>query len=95
MSKTKFVLNVVEDVRSLINSYQTLAEHKLRKLLGQKTRKPKFIDKDMEQYTDDYANYIHEVLQTIRLATKDPIVLIEQRLDFSNYVPDGLEQVTV
>ena len=95
MSKTKLLLNVVEDVRSLINSYQTLAEHKLRKLLGQKTRKPKFIDKDMEQYTDDYANYIHEVLQTIRLATKDPIVLIEQRLDFSNYVPDGLEQVTV
>ena len=97
MSKTKLLLNVVEDVRSLINSYQTLAEHKLRKLLGQKTSKSnsKFIDKDMEQYTDDYANYIHEVLQTIRLATKDPIVLIEQRLDFSNYVPDGLEQETV
>lgn len=26
MSKTKLLLNVVEDVRSLINSYQTLAE---------------------------------------------------------------------
>ena len=26
MSKTKLILNVVEDVRSLINSYQTLAD---------------------------------------------------------------------
>ena len=93
----RFFENQTSEVANEGTVAHSLAEHKLRKLLGQKTRKPKskFIDKEMEQYTDDYANYIHEVLQTIRLATKDPIVLIEQRLDFSNYVPDGLEQVTV
>ena len=87
----RFFENETSEVANEGTVAHSLAEHKLRKLLGQKTRKPKskFIDKDMEQYTDDYANYIHELLQTIRQTTKDPIVLIEQRLDFSNYVPDG------
>ena len=87
----RFFENQTSEVANEGTVAHSLAEHKLRKLLGQKTRKPKskFIDKDMEQYTDDYVNYIHELLQTIRQTTKDPIVLIEQRLDFSNYVPDG------
>ena len=69
----------------------SLAEYKVRKLIGEKIRKPKskFIDDDMEQHTDDYASYINEILQTIKMTTPDPIILIEQRLDFSNYVPDG------
>lgn len=68
-----------------------LAEYKLRKLRGAKVRKPKlkYLDKDMENYTDDYINYIVETLENIKNITKDPIVLIEQQLDFSNYVPDG------
>lgn len=40
----------------------------------------------MEQHTDDYASYINEILQTIKMTTPDPIILIEQRLDISNYV---------
>lgn len=69
----------------------SLAEYKVRKLIGEKIRKPKskFIDDDMEQHTDDYVSYINEILQTIKMTTPDPIILIEQRLDFSNYVPDG------
>ena len=68
-----------------------LSEYKLRKVLGEKVRKPKlkYFDKDMDSYTDDYANYIVETIENIKKSTKDPIILIEQRLDFSNYVPDG------
>ena len=68
-----------------------LSEYKLRKVLGEKVRKPKlkYFDKDMDNYTDDYVNYIVETIENIKKSTKDPIVLIEQRLDFSNYVPDG------
>jgi len=68
-----------------------LSEYKLRKVLGEKVRKPKlkYFDKDMDNYTDDYVNYIIETIENIKKSTKDPIVLIEQRLDFSNYVPDG------
>ena len=68
-----------------------LSEYKLRKVLGEKVRKPKlkYFDKDMDSYTNDYVNYIVETIENIKKSTKDPIVLIEQRLDFSNYVPDG------
>lgn len=68
-----------------------LSEYKLRKVLGEKVRKPKlkYFDKDMDSYTDDYVNYIVETIENIKKSTKDPIILIEQRLDFSNYVPDG------
>ena len=68
-----------------------LSEYKLRKVLGEKVRKPKlkYFDKDMDNYTDDYVNYIVETIENIKKSTKDPIVLVEQRLDFSNYVPDG------
>ena len=68
-----------------------LSEYKLRKVLSEKVRKPKlkYFDKDMDSYTDDYVNYIVETIENIKKSTKDPIVLIEQRLDFSNYVPDG------
>lgn len=68
-----------------------LSEYKLRKVLGEKVRKPKlkYFDKDMDSYTDDYVNFIVETIENIKKSTKDPIVLIEQRLDFSNYVPDG------
>ena len=68
-----------------------LSEYKLRKVLGEKVRKPKlkYFDKDMDNYTDDYVNYIVETIENIKQFTKDPIVLIEQHLDFSNYVPDG------
>ena len=59
--------------------------------MGEKVRKPKlkYFDKDMDSYTDDYVNYIVETIENIKKYTKDLIVLVEQRLDFSNYVPDG------
>ena len=68
-----------------------LSEYKLRKVLGEKVRKPKlkYFDKDMDNYTDDYVNYIVETIENIKQSTKDPIILVEQRLNFSNYVPDG------
>lgn len=68
-----------------------LSEYKLRKVLGEKVRKPKlkYFDKDMDNYTDDYVNYIVETIENIKQSTKDPLILVEQRLNFSNYVPDG------
>lgn len=87
----RFFENKTSEVAHEGTIAHALAEHKVRKLIGEKTRKPKskLIDTDMEQYTDDYASYINEQLQAIKQTTRDPIVLVEQRLDFSNYVPDG------
>ncbi len=68
-----------------------LAEHKLRKALKLRSEKPVSVydcDK-MDGYTDDYVEFVLEVLEEAKQQCKDPMVLIEQRLDFSCYVPDG------
>lgn len=68
-----------------------LSEHKLRKFLKIKSRKPKseFHCDEMEEYTDVYVNFAIELITKVRQSCRDPIVLIEQRVDFSNYVPEG------
>lgn len=66
-----------------------LAEYKVQRLLGNPASNPTenldFYDTEMEDCTDSYAQYIAEQLSTLQ----EPIVLVEQRLDFSRYVPDG------
>lgn len=66
-----------------------LAEWKVNKLLGTEAPKPEidpqFYSSEMETCTDDYAAYIAEVIAKY----EDPTVLVEQRLDLSDYVPDS------
>lgn len=66
-----------------------VAENKLRKALGMTYQTIQVSDTEMDTHTDDYMTYIMELLESIKKTTKDPIVLIEQHLDFSDYVPDG------
>jgi len=68
-----------------------LCEHKLRKLLKMRSKKPvsKYDSDEMDSYTDGYADFVAEAIAEAKQHCKDPMVLIEQRLDFSCYVPDG------
>lgn len=68
-----------------------LAEHKLRKALKLRSRKPVSVyDSDeMDACTDDYAAFALEQIAQAKVNCSDPIVLIEQKLDFSKYVRDG------
>ena len=68
-----------------------LAEHKLRRALKQRSKRPvsTWIDDEMETLTDDYVAYVQEHISLAREACGDPQVLIEQRLDFSHVVPGG------
>ncbi len=43
----------------------------------------------MDAYTDGYVEFVLEQLEEAKMLCADPLVLIEQRLDFSCYVPDG------
>ena len=43
----------------------------------------------MESYTDDYCSYVLEQFEAAKQYAKDPTILLEQKLDFSKYVPDG------
>lgn len=68
-----------------------LAEHKLRKALKMRSKKPisPFDCDEMDEYTDAYVDFVLEQLELAKQSCSDPLVLIEQRLDFSKYVPDG------
>ena len=68
-----------------------LCEHKLKKALKMRSKRPtsEFDSDEMEEHTDNYVSYILEKLEIAKHTCKDPLVLIEQRLDFSKYVPHG------
>ncbi|MGI6788404.1 MAG: DUF2800 domain-containing protein [Aminobacterium colombiense] len=71
----------------------TLCEYKLKKALSIHTKDPTtsltYYSEEMEECANGYAAYIMELVETAKQNCADPVVLIEQRLDFSNYVEGG------
>lgn len=68
-----------------------LAEHKLRRVLKQRSKQPvsTWVDDEMETLTDDYVAFVQERISIAEDTCGDPQVLIEQRLDFNHVVPGG------
>lgn len=68
-----------------------LCEHKLKKALKKRSKRPvsSYDSDEMEECTDAYVEYVMEQVTNAKEVCKDPIILIEQHLDFSCYVPDG------
>ncbi len=48
-----------------------------------------YYDEEMEQCAEEYAQYCSSVVENVKKVCKDPVVLIEQKLDFPKYVPEG------
>lgn len=71
----------------------SLCEHKLKLALGMDTADPtenlSFYNEEMEQCACDYAGYVMELVEEAKKICKDPVVLIEQWLDFSRFVAEG------
>ena len=71
----------------------SLCEYKLKQALGMDAADPtenlSFYNEEMEQCALDYAAYVLELVEEAKKTCKDPVVLIEQRLDFSRFVKDG------
>ncbi len=70
-----------------------LCEYKVLHALGQDVKDPTenldFFDTEMDDCTDEYCSYVMEQYEKAKQLCKDPQVLVEQRLDFSKWVPDG------
>lgn len=69
-----------------------LCEWKVRKALKMRAgRRPAsdYWTDEMEECSDDYRDYIFDLVGQAKLTCKDPIMMIEQHLDFSCWVPDG------
>lgn len=71
----------------------SLCEYKILTSLGKKVKDPTenltYFDNEMAECTDSYAEYVSEQVSKAKEHCKDPIVLVEQRLNFSKWVPDG------
>lgn len=70
-----------------------LCENKLKSILGRETVDPTenltYYNEEMERCANEYAVYVSEQVEKAKTVCKDPVVLIEQRLDFSRWVPEG------
>lgn len=69
-----------------------LCEWKVRKALKLRAgRRPSsdYWTDEMEECSDDYRDFIMDLVGQAKQHCKDPVTLIEQHLDFSCYVPDG------
>ena len=69
----------------------SLAEYKLKRALKYRCKRPvsEYEDEAMDQYTDDYVSYVKEVIAGLKKEGTDPTVMIEERLDLSEYVPES------
>ena len=71
----------------------SLCEYKVNAALGKLAKDPTedltYFDSEMADCTDAYAQYVLEQVEAAKQKCKNPIVLVEQRLDFSRWVPDA------
>ena len=68
-----------------------LCEFKLMKMMGHDPPDPRnelnYYNKEMENYTEEYRNYISELIQNNK--GKKPLMFVEQEVDFSKFVKEG------
>lgn len=67
-----------------------LCAYKVEKALGRKVRNPtkqlSFYDEEMDECSDGYRDFVMECVAKVKESCADPLVLVEQRLDYSRYV---------
>ena len=68
-----------------------LGEYKLRKYLHERVKHPtsEYEDEEMEANTDIYAEFIISTVERIKETCSHPLVMVEERLDYSYLVPQG------
>ena len=77
-----------------------LSEMKLHRYLGDippetlvaqyvEHRDNDFYSDEAENVTDEYVDFCIETIEAVRASCPDPLILVEYRLDFSEYVPEG------
>lgn len=70
-----------------------LCEFRLKQVLGIPADDPienlSWYNEEMEDCAAGYAAYVSELLETAKQTCADPVVMIEQRVDFSRWVKEG------
>lgn len=70
-----------------------LCEHRLNQALERPTEDPRpdmeYYDREMEECADEYVAYVMNIVETAKEEGQEPFISIEQRVDFSPWVPEG------
>lgn len=74
----------------------TLGELKIKLAVGEITRVAYHkvadaldTDEEMQEFTDGYRDFVIERFNAAKALDSDAVLLVEQRIDFSDFVPDG------
>lgn len=71
----------------------TLCEYKLRRALGMEAEDPTenltWFNEEMADCATGYATYVLEQVEAAKQTCADPVIMIEQRVDFSRWVASG------
>ena len=86
-----------EDIETIYSREGTMVhllnEIRLCELLGIHTDEKLPTDfeysEELKEASDEYVNYIMDLITEIKQRCNDPVILIEQKVDFSNFVPEG------
>ena len=68
-----------------------LCEYKVKKYLHERKKRPQseFFTEEIEQATDVYAEFVISIIEGMKRNGVEPLCFVEERLDFSNIVPEG------
>jgi hypothetical protein len=69
-----------------------VCEYKVRKYLHERVRRPQseqFYTEEIEQITDVYYEFVVGVIEEMRRNGCEPLVLVEERVDYSHIAPSG------
>ena len=68
-----------------------------KKVLRRRSKRPisAFNTDEMEEHSDGYVEFVLEQLEKAKQTCPDPLVLIEQKVDLSDFVPGRMERQTV
>lgn len=72
-----------------LNCYITPVKKSTREARMAKIQKDKYYTEDLEAHVDAYVDYVKEKINEAKSRTPDAIILLEQKLDFSPWVPEG------
>ena len=66
-------------------------EWKIRRYLHERMKEPRseYDSEEMDHYTDEYAQFVIDMVEDIKKTCAVPLVLVETRLDLTKYVPES------
>lgn len=70
----------------------SVCEYKVKKYLHERVKRPQseeFDTEEIEQITDVYAEFVISIIEEMRQNGCEPLVFVEERVDYSNIAPSG------